>query len=113
MKTYLFPAYMSLAIAAGIALAYGDVPPVAPERVQPGYVACVSAYMLDAYTQSPHRRQIGMMLQDECLPTDRLADYEYFVLNDGRVRVMLPDDQYADLYMPAEAVRAVSEVSGG
>lgn len=108
MKTYLFPAYMCLTIAAGIALAYGDVP--AHERVRPGYVACVSPYMLDVYTQSPHRRQIGMMLQDECLPTDRLADYDYVVLNDGRVRVMLPDDQYADLYMPAEAVRVVVEV---
>jgi hypothetical protein len=110
MKTYLFPAYMSLTIAAGIALAYGDVPP--PQTVKPGYVACTTAYMLDQYQQSPHRRQIGMMLQDQCLPTDRLADYEYLVLNDGRVRVMLPDDQYADLYMPVEAVRAV-EVSGG
>lgn len=79
------------------------------ERVKPGFVACTSAYYLDQFNQAPHRRQIGLMLDDECLPTERLAEYPFVVLNEGtsevnRIRLMLPDDQYADLYVSVAAV---------
>ncbi len=80
------------------------------ERVQPGYVACTSLYHLDRFNQAKHRQQIEMMMEDECLPTERLAEFPFVVLNEGtvevnKVRLFLPDDQYADLFVPADAIK--------
>lgn len=94
-------------IIVGHATKKVDAPTEINSQIQTGYVACTSAYYLDQYEQAPHRRQIGMMMDDECLPTDRLTDYPFMVMETGevsRVRLLLPDDAYADVYLFAEAI---------
>lgn len=88
-----------------------DARGVTAERISGGFVACVSDYHLEQYEIATHRQQVEIMTQDNCLPTERLAEHPFVVLNEGgtakgieRVRVFLPDDQFADLYLPVAAV---------
>ena len=111
MKNTYMAAAWALLIASGIstgfAIALNERTGPA-ERVKSGYVACISAYALEQYEQAPHRRQIGLMMQDECLPTDRIADYDFEALGIGKtskVRLFLENDQYADVYLPVEAIQ--------
>lgn len=82
---------------------------VTAERISAGFVACVSEYHLEQYEVATHRQQVGIMMQDDCLPTERLAEYPFIVMNEGRagverVRLFLPDDSTADLFLPVAAV---------
>lgn len=82
---------------------------VTAERISGGFVACVSEYHLEQYEIATHRQQVEIMMQDDCLPTERLAEYPFIVMNEGRpgverVRLFLPDDSTADLYLPVAAV---------
>lgn len=98
-------------LAAGLTIAFYEPKlPKYADRIQTGYVACTSAYYLDQYEQAPHRRQVGMMMADDCLPTERITDYPFMVMEPGevsRVRLLLPDDAYADVYLFDDAIAAV------
>lgn len=115
MQKVIVSIFLFLLVLAGVGLGFtlGMSEPKTSgytDRVHTGYVACTSAYYLDQYEQAPHRRQIGMMLNDECLPTDRLTDYPFMVMESGevsRVRLLLPDDAYAEVYLFDEAIAAV------
>lgn len=107
MKTYLTPAWLLLTAAAALHLA-ATTPYAATERVKPGYVACISAQHLELFNTATHRSQIELMMQSDCLPTERLAEHPFTQLDDtGRIRVYLPDDQYADLYVAPVALPEV------
>lgn len=116
MKDYMGMAWLFLSLAAtATALAIQEQQILAErgaelERVKAGYVACTSEFYLQEFNQATHRVQVGMMLNDHCLPTDVLAEYEYKTLNEGgragveRIRVFLPDDSTADLFVAVAAV---------
>lgn len=76
------------------------------ETLNPGYVGCVTEADLTTFNAAPHRMQIAMMMQDKCIPTSNLPAHEYVILDGflvAHVRLLLADDQYADLYVPREA----------
>lgn len=107
--------FLSLAaIGTGLAMQEQQIlkergEPVA--QVQPGHVACISEFYLEQFTIAAHRQQVALMTQDWCLPTERVIEHPFVVLNEGgtnkaieRIRVFLPDDSTADLYVPVAAV---------
>lgn len=113
--THITTAWLLFALA-GVAASLGYVEQqaleargVTSERINGGFVACVSQYHLEQYEIATHRQQVEIMMQDNCLPTERLAEYPFIVMNDGsvdveHVRLFLPDDSTADLYLPREAI---------
>lgn len=118
MNTNSFALY-STCIIAGITIgllvsttpASSDSLP--PLHVQPGYVACTDEVSLSLYDAAQHREQVGMMMDDLCLPTERLSEFPFVVLaqsgQTAEVRILLPDDRYADLYMPIEATMSEAD----
>lgn len=87
-------------------------PPYYADRVRAGFVACSSGYLLEQYELATHRMQVGMMTRDQCLPTERLTDYPFVVLESGpvsMVRLAVDSKHYSDVYLPIEAIRHVSE----
>lgn len=76
------------------------------ETLNPGYVGCVTEQDLTAFNAATHRMQVSMMVNNKCIPTSDLPAHEYVILEGvlvAHVRLMLADDQYADLYVPREA----------
>jgi len=118
MKPNLFSFYATCVVAGltiGLVIATTPASPNShpPLHVIPGYVACTDEVSLSLYDAAPHREQVGMMMDDLCLPTERLADFPFVVLsNSGQiaeVRILLPDDRYADLFMPIEATESEAD----
>jgi hypothetical protein len=79
--------YAWLLLTAAGALYILATPHAAIERLKPGYMACTNT--------------------GNCVPTDKLTEYPFTQLDDGRIRVYLPDDQYTDLYVAPEALPEV------
>lgn len=76
------------------------------EQLNHGYVGCVTEADLNAFNAASHRMQISMIMQNKCIPTADLPAHEYVILDGflvAHVRLMLADDQYADIYVPREA----------
>ena len=76
------------------------------EQLNHGYVGCVTEPDLTTYNAAPHRMQIAMIVDGKCIPTADLPAHEYVILDGflvAHVRLLLADDQYADLYVPREA----------
>jgi hypothetical protein len=76
------------------------------ETLNPGYVGCVTEQDLRAFNAAPHRMQVSMMMNHRCIPTSDLPAHSYVILEGvlvAHVRLLLADDQYADLYVPREA----------
>lgn len=74
--------------------------------LNPGYVGCVTERDLDAFNLATHRMQVSMMVTNRCIPTSDLPPHEYVILGGvltAHVRLLLADDQYAELYLPREA----------
>ena len=101
--------FMSLYLIL-LAIWLPDTEPEPKNHVTPGYVACVSLYHLDQYNQATHRQQVKIMMDSNCLPTDVITEHPVLVMNEGttqfyKIRVFLPDDQYADLFVPAGSIK--------
>lgn len=76
------------------------------EQLNHGYVGCVTEPDLTTFDAAPHRMQIAMIVDGKCIPTADLPAHEYVILDGvlvAHVRLLLADDQYADLYVPREA----------
>ena len=87
-----------------------DAPTEINSQIQTGYVACTSEYYLEQYELATHRQQVGIMMDNHCLPTDNLTGHPAILLESGEVslvRLMLPDDQYADVYLYEEAISPI------
>lgn len=98
MKTPL----ILLTAAIGLYLTLGA--PVAENGLAPGYVACKTERYLNQFHNSGRAQKLDMLSAFKCLPTARLAEYQFTALADGRVRVYLSDDQYADYYVDGGAL---------
>ncbi len=87
-----------------------DSPTEIHSQIQTGYVACTSAYYLEQYELATHRQQVSIMMDNNCLPTENLTEHPAILLESGEVslvRLMLPDDQYADVYLYEEAISPI------
>lgn len=108
-KDYLGAA--AVALVAGL-LIHACTDPLDPNAgmptatLNPGYVGCVTKQDLDTFNLATHRMQVSMMVTNRCIPTSDLPPHEYVILDGvltAHVRLLLADDQYADLYVPREA----------
>lgn len=109
--------YKDYLVAAALLVGFGFVihacsDPVDPNAgmptatLNPGYVGCVTKQDLDTFNLATHRMQVSMMVTNRCIPTSDLPPHEYVILDGvltAHVRLLLADDQFADLYVPREA----------
>ena len=91
-----------LTAALGLYLTLGA--PVPESGLKPGYVACKSQRYLTQFHNSNRTQKLDMLSAFKCVPTARLGEYQFSALADGRVRVYLSDDQYADYYVDGGAL---------
>lgn len=114
-RTSMFAAWTMLILAGiGTGLAIEEQRkdaerPIELDYVKPGFVACTTQGTMEMYLASDSRDQVKMYVSQNCLTTDVLAGYPFVILNQGtskvyKIRVALDDDQFADLFVPIEAI---------
>ncbi len=99
-------------IGTGLAIAENEADKargIEREYVKPGFVACTSQGAMELYQGSNTRHQVELYMSEKCLTTDVLVAYRFVVLNEGtptinKIRLELDDDQFADLFIPVEAI---------
>lgn len=114
-RTSMTAAWVMLILAGigtGLAIAENEADKargIEREFVKAGFTACATQGALELYQQSNTRERAALYLDDLCMSTDTLTSYRFVVLNQGtatinKIRLELDDDQFADLFVPVEAI---------
>lgn len=104
-STIMSTAWVMLACAVVCAAVYFETDkPSEQQSLKPGFIACITPNQLEKFHLAEPRQKIAALKHGNCIQTEYLDGNPFSALDDGRVRIYFPDDQYADLFVDLGAL---------
>lgn len=99
-------AWMMFMCAVACAAVYFETSkPTEQQSLNPGFIACITPNQLEKFHLADPRQKISALKHGNCIKTEYLDGNPFSALDDGRVRIYFPDDQYADLFVDSGATQ--------